>query len=507
MNPVIEIIKESREQAIHDLVAALIEVIPKYAHADSAELRANCTMLYDEFLKLLETGQTDRYTERLQAVADLRLSQGFSPADFARALLMTYPIVRTVVRKRGPRNDALFAKAFEEVEHALFRMLGMAASIFSAGLARQAEARAGQLEVQNTDLRERARDLSARNADQRERLHAAEELNARVIASLSSGVAVIEDYTQIVQLWSARLADITGISERVALGRPLDEVVKPLGVLPYRELLDTVRATDHLPMTKVQLKLPGGVTRAVFVRGERLRQPDRQSIAGTVVIIDDVTERELLIDSFSRYVSKEVVQRILSRSGRGQKLEGERRACSILFADIRGFTGISERVTPESLHELLNHYFRVMIEQVSAHDGIIDKFIGDKIMAVFTGTEREGAAAAVRAASAIQAEIAKLNRQRQTEGAEPISVGIGVNTGTVVMGTVGSEERMSFTVIGDAVNVADRLQSMAPPSETLVGGHTHELVKDLFVLEGLGAQPIKGRTNPEEMFKLRGEKR
>jgi adenylate cyclase len=272
-------------------------------------------------------------------------------------------------------------------------------------------------------------------------------------------------------------------------------------------MLATVRATDRLPMTKVQLKLPGGQSRSLFVRGERLRQPDHRSIAGAVIIVDDITEREMLIDSFSRYVSKEVVHRILSRSGRGHKLEGERRACSILFADIRGFTGISERITPEALHELLNQYFRVMIEQVSANDGIIDKFIGDKIMAIFTGGEREGAFGAVNAALSIQREIAKLNGARAADGAEPITVGIGVNTGTVVMGTVGSEERMSFTVIGDAVNVADRLQSLAAAGETYVGGHTRELVADKFELGELGERVLKGRSNPERMFKLLGEKR
>jgi adenylate cyclase len=240
----------------------------------------------------------------------------------------------------------------------------------------------------------------------------------------------------------------------------------------------------------------------VFVRGERLRQMDSSQIAGTVIVVDDITEREMLIDSFSRYVSKEVVQKLLSRGGRSTKLEGERRACTVLFADIRGFTGISERITPEALHDLLNQYFRVMIDRVTAHDGVIDKFIGDKIMAVFTGNEGDGALAAVRAAHAIQLEIDKLNTQRENQSAVPITVGIGVNTGTVVMGTVGSEQRMSFTVIGDAVNVADRLQSLASAGETYVGARTGDLVKEAFELEELGTRTLKGRSRPELMFKL-----
>lgn len=507
MNPVTEILRQNREQAVDDIVASLIEAVPKYALANTAEVRDNCLMLYDEFLKLLDTGQTEQLTERLKVLSDRRIAQGFTPADFMRALMMTYPAVRAVVRRAGPRNDAVFARMFEEVETAIFRMIGMAANIYSAGVTRQVEQRAGELEQQNAELREQERELQLRAAEQRARLHAVQELNSRVIASLSSGLIVVEDPTARVLMWSPRMADITGITEQEAVGKLLVEVVKPLEGLPFQELLATVRATNRLPITKIQMKLPSGITRSAFIRGERLWQLDRKQLAGTVIIIDDITEREMLIDSFSRYVSKEVVQRILSRSGRGPKLEGERRACSILFADIRGFTGISERITPEALHELLNQYFRVMIEQVSAHDGIIDKFIGDKIMAIFTGGESDGATAAVRAALSIQREIGKLNGQRESEGAEPITVGIGVNTGTVVMGTVGSEERMSFTVIGDAVNVADRLQSMAAAGETFVGARTHQLVKEKFVLEELGQHVLKGRTSPEEMFKLVGEKR
>ncbi len=221
-----------------------------------------------------------------------------------------------------------------------------------------------------------------------------------------------------------------------------------------------------------------------------------------MLVLDDITERELLIDSFSRYVSKEVVQRLLSRSGKTNRLEGERRACSILFADIHGFTGLSEKIALEQLHELLNQYFRLMIDQCAAHDGVIDKFIGDKIMAVFTSGVGDGALSATRAAVAIQREIEALNKTRAATGAEPIEIGIGINTGEVVMGTVGSEERMSFTVIGDVVNVADRLQSLAGPGDIYLGEHTRDLLGTAFEIEELGQRSLRGRTHVETIFRL-----
>lgn len=481
MNEVVEILKKNREAVVDQIVGSLIEEVPRYTLVDPAEVRQSCDLLFDEIVSVIETGATNRLTEQVTALANERIKQGFAAADFMRALTLAYPVVRTMVRKAGPRNDAMFSKMFGDLEGALFHLISTAANIYAASMGRHVQSRLDQ---------------------QTKRLEAAEELNARVIASLSAGVFVVEAPPgDRVLLWSQRLADITGIPADDVMGQSVKVIQDLLPTVPLREMYETVRATDRLPLTKVQLKLPNGHHRSVFVRAERLHQQAHQQ-GGVVVIVDDITEREMLIDNFSRYVSKEVVQRLLSRGGRDQKLEGERRACTILFADIRGFTGISERITPEALHELLNQYFRVMIDRVTAHDGIIDKFIGDKIMAVFTGTEAEGAVAAARAAHEIQSEIAKLNAQRQGAGAEPITVGIGVNTGTVMMGTVGSEERMSFTVIGDAVNVADRLQSLASAGETYVGARTRELVKAAFALEELGPRVLKGRKSPEVMFKL-----
>jgi adenylate cyclase len=188
------------------------------------------------------------------------------------------------------------------------------------------------------------------------------------------------------------------------------------------------------------------------------------------------------------------------------KLEGERRVVTVLFADIRGFTTLSEKISLEELHGLINEYFRVMIEQVTAFEGVIDKFIGDKIMAVFSQGGAEGAVGAARAALGIQQAIRELNGTRSGAGAQAIEVGIGLNTGEVVMGTVGSEERMSFTVIGDSVNVADRFQSLASAGEIYLGEGTVKRLDDRFEVEELGARTIRGRQNPEKLFKLSAEK-
>ena len=506
MNEAVEIVKARREEAISELVGSIIEVVPRYAVADAAEVRRNVEGLFDVFLEVVETKDTTRMMQILHAIADQRAQQGFSAADFQRALLLIYPVVRRIVRQAGPRNDAGLAHSFQEFEDAVFRSTAVASNVFSAALRRQTEKKLTDAEKQTEALRQKTQELEQAVVSTRLQLREVQELNERIIDSLNSAVLVLEHPTARILLASQRLNEILGLRPEEAVDRTALELAPRLKGLPIQEIVATVQTMDRLPLTKVELELASGQKKVVFLRAERLHQGSGDAIRGTVLIIDDVTERELLIDSFSRYVSRDVVQRLLSRSHRTNRLERERRFCSVLFADIRGFTGLSERIGLEALHEMLNQYFRVMVDQVSRHDGNIDKFIGDKIMAVFTGRDGDGSVSATRAALGIQQEIAALNRTRGAGQGEAIEVGIGINTGEVVMGTIGSEERMSFTVIGDAVNVADRLQSLAGAGEIYVGQRTRQLLGDRFEFDELGERPLKGRASVEHIFKVLRER-
>ncbi|MBX7100682.1 MAG: PAS domain S-box protein [Myxococcaceae bacterium] len=503
MSVILDLLRNNRDRAISDLVASLVEQVPRYALANPAEMRRHVEQIFDGYLQAIETGDISEATKSLRAAANRRATQGFAPADFITAMLMTYPVVRSIIRVAGPRQDATYAHEFERVEAVTTRLIAEGSNYFATKLGEKVHGELAAAQAQKRELEERNRLLERRDADTQETLQSTLDLNSRVIASLSSGVVVVDPQRRVT-LWSARMEEVLGIPAAEAEGQPIDALVSArVKGVQVSELIERVRTLGRLPMTKLLFVTADGSQRHLYVRGERLRASADEEGLSTVIIVDDITERELLIDSFSRYVSKEVVQQLLSRSRVTNKLTGERKTCTVLFADIRGFTGISERLSLEALHELLNQYFRVMIDQVTAHDGIIDKFIGDKIMAVFSGGEAEGAAAAARAALEIHRQVAALNA---SGGKEPIAVGVGINTGQVVMGTVGSEERMSFTVIGDAVNVADRLQGLAGPSETVVGGRTAVLLAETFRLADLGPRSLKGRSSPELTYRLEGLK-
>jgi adenylate cyclase len=216
-------------------------------------------------------------------------------------------------------------------------------------------------------------------------------------------------------------------------------------------------------------------------------------------------EKEMIKRAFTRYVAREVVEEVL-KDPEHAMLTGERREATVLFCDIRGFTSMSERLTPEQVVSLLNEFYTLMIETIFKHDGTLDKFLGDAVMAVFGApiAHPDHAARAVRTALDMRQAIAELGRRRRAAGQDSFEVGIGVSLGEVVAGTVGTEQRMEYTVIGDSVNVASRLQDRAKPGSILLSRRTYQAVRDLVDAKSLGAMKVKGKEEEIEVYEVRG---
>ncbi len=220
-------------------------------------------------------------------------------------------------------------------------------------------------------------------------------------------------------------------------------------------------------------------------------------------MIVGLKERERVKDMFSRYVSKDVAKKLLETKGE-LELGGERRKVTIMYADVRGFTSLSENLKPEEVVLLLNEYFDIMVDVVFKHEGALDKFIGDCIMAVF-GTpiyHEDDAERAVRSASDMQKRITDFNRQRRKENKREIDVGIGINTGYAVAGNIGTKERLDYTVIGDTVNTASRIQGLAQGGEIVISSSTYFELKDKAEVIALPPITVKGKKEPLEVYKL-----
>jgi adenylate cyclase len=216
-------------------------------------------------------------------------------------------------------------------------------------------------------------------------------------------------------------------------------------------------------------------------------------------------EKEMIKRAFTRYVAREVVQEIL-KDPEHAMLTGERREATVLFCDIRGFTSLSEQLTPEQVVSLLNEFYMLMVETIFKQEGTLDKFLGDAVMAVFGAPNAypDHAARAVMTALDMRRAVGELAARRREAGLAPFEVGIGVSLGEVVAGSVGTEERMEYTVIGDTVNIASRLQDRARPGSILLSRRTYEAVRDLVDAKSLGAIKVKGKEEEVEVYEVRG---
>jgi adenylate cyclase len=229
--------------------------------------------------------------------------------------------------------------------------------------------------------------------------------------------------------------------------------------------------------------------------------------SGFNTMVDGLKERDKLRATFGKYMTASVMEHLLS--GKVQ-LGGTSIKVTILFTDIRGFTTMSEHMEPQAVVALLNEYFTEMVQIVMKEDGVVDKYIGDAIMAVFGAPvpKRDDAINALRAAVRMRHALAHLNERLVKRGIEPIRTGIGIHTGEVVAGNIGSETRMEYTVIGDAVNLASRLESATKEQGVaiLISEDTYKLAKDAIEARPVKEIHVKGRAKGAMTYEVLGLK-
>jgi adenylate cyclase len=328
--------------------------------------------------------------------------------------------------------------------------------------------------------------------------------NESILKSLSNGVVTLDRQCVIVKVNEAAQR-ILGLSSEALVDRPAEQVFGNLNAWITRslEFVPRMGATDYHADT--DLKQPDGSIASVNLTAAPFLDTVGRSI-GYMLVFEDLTREKRVRNTMARYVAKEVVDQLLA-SGE-DVLEGSSLVATVLFADIRRFSLMSETMTPRNTVSMLNEFFTEMVEVIFTRGGMLDKYMGDGLMAIF-GAPIVGSADADNAldvANDMVRALGLFNTRRAERGFEPIDIGIGLATGEVLAGSVGASKRMEYTAIGNNVNLAARLESANKYYGTavLLAATTVDELKSPAVLRRLDLIQAKGISQPTWVYESLG---
>lgn len=227
--------------------------------------------------------------------------------------------------------------------------------------------------------------------------------------------------------------------------------------------------------------------------------------AGFNNMVEGLKERDLIRDTFGRYMDHDIAREILKRPEAG-RMGGEKREVVILMSDIRGFTAVAESFSPEATIRILNHYFSHMIEVIQEHKGIIVDFYGDGVLVFFDpheGPVKPAAAQAVNCSLEMQRIMVRFNRELTQQGLPELQTGVGVHTGQVVVGNIGSSSRAKYGIVGLAVNVTQRIQAEAKGGQVVISGPIYNLLEGKIIVEKSFSAPLKGVQEKAELYLIK----
>jgi adenylate cyclase len=325
-----------------------------------------------------------------------------------------------------------------------------------------------------------------------------------VFASIVSGVITADVQDQIT-LCNRAAAAILGHASAEIVGRPLGEVIPTFAdeILPH---LDSVRKSDQ-PIVGLELSHDLPERGPVDWRFNLSPLKDAgQKTQGVAIVLDDMTERKKLEAQrglLQRMVSPAVLDQIDPNS---LQIGGKKVDITILFADIRGFTAYSEQHTPEDLVAVLNRYLAAAADAVLAHEGTVDKFLGDAVMAWYNAPlpQPDHTLRAVKSALTLRGTIANLHAELPTEA--HLDFGVGIHYGEAVLGWIGTEKRLEFTSLGDSVNTTKRIQENSAKNQILISREAYERVKDEIDAKPFEPLTVKGKAHPLEVYEVLGLK-
>nr|WP_199318715.1 adenylate/guanylate cyclase domain-containing protein [Leptolyngbya sp. FACHB-541] len=276
--------------------------------------------------------------------------------------------------------------------------------------------------------------------------------------------------------------------------------------LPWN--LTTAKSKAH-PISPIPQEQVREIERSINLTVNPLTNPEG-TVRGGLVVLEDISQEKRMKATMYRYMTPGVAERVMAL-GEDALMVGERKEVTILFSDIRGYTSLTEKMEAAEVVSLLNNYFETMVEAVFNYEGTLDKFIGDALMAVFGAplplTENH-AWMSVQSALDMRRRLAEFNQNRRIKHQPQIRIGIGISSGEVVSGNIGSQKRMDYTVIGDGVDISSRLEGVTKEygCDIILSEYTYGLCREHIVVRELDRIRVKGKTKPISIYELIGDR-
>lgn len=325
--------------------------------------------------------------------------------------------------------------------------------------------------------------------------------NESMLESMTNGVLTINEDGKIITCNNAGMRIFKSDQEQI-----VDQLAGDFFIGPNSWIIDSIKMVNDTLESDVVMDAELSFkdeTMSVNVTILPLLASEGKKL-GSMLLIEDISTEKRMKSTMSRYMDPVIADKLMKKGE--DFLGGKSAMATLLFSDIRGFTTLTEELGAQGTVSFLNEYFSIMVDCIQREEGMLDKFIGDAIMAAFgmpiarDDDEDRG----VRAAISMLVELRKWNQKRNSQGMKPVDIGIGLNTGSVVSGNIGSPKRMDYTMIGDGVNLAARLESACKQyhARILISEFTNEKLRGTFRIRDIDHVVVKGKTKPVGLYEV-----
>jgi len=325
--------------------------------------------------------------------------------------------------------------------------------------------------------------------------------NEAMLESMSNGVITLDSQEKIVTCNAAGLRILRAEAARI-VGQNMGDFFDAANswLLDRLRLAEESGASEHLVDAELHVH---DETLSVNVSIQPLLSVEKKRI-GWMLMLEDISSEKRLRSTMSRYMDPGIADQMVANGA--EALGGKNVTATVLFSDIRSFTTITEQLGAQGTVALLNEYFTLMVDCIQREEGMLDKFIGDAIMAAFgiPVPHDDDADRAVRTAIAMMSELHAWNQGRVADGKPPLDIGIGLNSDSVVSGNIGSKKRMDYTIIGDGVNLAARLESACKQygAHILLSEFTYRALRGTYRMREVDIVVVKGKTRPVSIYEV-----